>query len=451
MILFGLISFLFITALFIYYTKPGLISISVLYITYCFFFFFLALILFLFFPSYNSYYDQVVKLKSENKAILTNSFFKFLIFYTAFLLMYSIMQKIKLRKEGLFLKNIESIIFKKKKEILHFSTVLTPLLILLNFFFRKHFLVGVPTIEPSIWKPAEYLWYFFDYGSIILLIFSIILSISAEKKRLFLLNSLYFLLYAITQFLLGWKGPIIFSVFAFVTLNTLYFKRLKIKLRYIFLVTSIFVSFFFISLSSYHHFRDMALKGKPLSTITSINIIKNSLPSAQNYQSSIQYLVNRFVGVNIFAPINFFLDKEEPNISMFDNLFTRGSTFPERYLTEQLFHDGRVGVNTTEAITIYGALKTYGNDWGLLWGGLIIGLIFGLSQYMFNPYEKLDQTLSTTIYIMVLVYIFPQIIFEGNFIFFLKRNVLTIIFLFFGLALSIKAYHSIINSNKHVQ
>ena len=417
------------TAILIYKFKFKLYSFLTLFISYTFITYFLGYIIFEYYPELST---LIPLPKNRNHGYFNEnyyhySFFIFLIGYIFFSIPFFIFKNNKFN-----LNKIKIDLNLRKIKIINLFIIF----ILMNFFsfaIRKNFNVGVPTGIPNN-KIAEYVWYTFDYLTIILLIYVIYNGLLSKSLFYNFLSFISPFIYGITVSILGWKSGFIWAFIITLHIMTVlkYFynenvRFIKTKICVFFLVTVLLMPSIFIMSNDLRSDKNFLMKMNLNIIVNKINYYFDKPINAEN----IIYIFNRITGISpLFITVAYEDVNSENNVSFFSNLFQRGTYQPETYFGCDLLkiHAACPPPTTTFAPTSWSIFYIYNGIYGVMIGFFILGVISSLLEYLFL--HSNNKSIIITIYTATFSISFPAMIFEGTIAFYFKRHLLSLLLAF---------------------
>lgn len=421
--------YIIFTLLVLKFRSPSLHSILTLFIVYCFLAYGLASVYFRIYPESSfiaSFGDKIDYRRMT--PFYPKAFQTFLFGYISFIFGFLITNKISIKSTF------------KTKSTYNFWIVCF-LFFVANwgsFLFRYHFHAGVVYYREASYKFANYLYYSFDYLSLILVTILFYQSLLEDKKSYFFASLFSGINYGLALLLLGWKSGFIYVsiIFGHVFLfnkKQNKAKSLRIK-KYVYLsvIAVLIISLLLFKIMPGYRTQILSQK-KSFEFSTLIAVLDN-----QVFENRIKVkvlanrIINRITGINALLPTVVLVDpsKAKP-ISFISNIFSRGSYQPESYFGERVLKVTSVQARgiMTFAPTGWGTFYIYYGNIGVVLGFLIIGILAAIFEntmilYVRNSYEFI------ALYSIVYAVIFPSVVFEGTVIFFLKRHFLSLLLVF---------------------
>ena len=309
------------------------------------------------------------------------------------------------------------------------ENILFALFLIMNwgsFAFRMYYNAGLPSTTSADEIFANYSWYFFEMGSVIIMIYCHYFFM--KKNRHIIFHLIIILNYGISSFLLGWKSGIILAAiyYVIVCLIERWTNSIK-KIMKIFLILILPLFLIIISFEYITQIRNLITHQD-----SKIQDISKTIPlsSAQKRQE----VIRRILGIEPFTIILYYDNEKLRNkVSFFKNLFQRGTYQPTEYLMYDVLKMERQTSLTqvnSESPTGIGVLFIYGGMTGVLIGFFAIGLFSGFLEVNLKSkiFSRSDRIL---IYSVSYAFFIPFFWIEGNSVFFMKRYLGSFLFMFF--------------------
>lgn len=307
-----------------------------------------------------------------------------------------------------------------------------------SFQFRNHFKAGVVGFPEATAKFANYVYYSLNYLALILLCVLFYKALRSQKRSFILLAVFSGINYSAAILLLGWKSGIIYTIVIFIHIFLVY-KGLnpgEKRTRYGYLASFVllFVIISYLSFSIIPAYRYTYLgKKKEISVEGIMDLAVESVSNTEALKKPASRIFNRIRGLNSLVTIVSSHEQlQDRPISLFHNMFFRGSSQPETYFGTDILKikgdDVRTGV-LTEAPTGWGAFYIYYGNPGVIFGFLVFGILSALFEntlihFIRQSYDYIG------LYSIWYVVIFSSVMFEGTVFFFLKRHFGSLIFVF---------------------
>ena len=295
-----------------------------------------------------------------------------------------------------------------------------------SFAFRMYYNAGLPSIASADEFFANYSWYFFEMGSVIIMIYCHYFFM--KKNRHIIFHLIIILNYGISSLLLGWKSGIMLAIIYYVIVCLI--ERWTNSIKKIMKIFLIFIPILFLVIISFEYITQ--IRNLINNQDSKIEDISKTIPlsSAQKRQE----LIRRILGIEPFTIILYYDNEKLRNkVSFFKNLFQRGTYQPTEYLMYDVLKRKRETSLTqthSESPTGIGVLFIYGGMTGVLIGFFAIGLFSGFLEVNLKSkiFSRSDRIL---IYSVSYAFFIPFFWIEGNSVFFMKRYLGSFLFMFF--------------------
>ena len=309
------------------------------------------------------------------------------------------------------------------------ENILFALFLIMNwgsFAFRMYYNAGLPSTTSADEIFANYSWYFFEMGSVIIMIYCHYFFM--KKNRHIIFHLIIILNYGISSLLLGWKSGIILAIIYYVIVYLIEKRENSIKkIMKMFLILILPLFLIIISFEYITQIRNLITHQD-----SKIQDISKTIPlsSAQKRQE----VIRRILGIEPFTIILYYDNEKLRNkVSFFKNLFQRGTYQPTEYLMYDVLKMERQTSLTqvnSESPTGIGVLFIYGGMTGVLIGFFAIGLFSGFLEVNLKSkiFSRSDRIL---IYSVSYAFFIPFFWIEGNGVFFMKRYLGSFLFMFF--------------------
>jgi hypothetical protein len=407
--------------------RPKPYSFVFLFVVYTFISYFLAYFLFQYYPHLSTLIRLPVPRKAYfNTEYYSDTFFIFLAGVVSFSVPFVALKYLKPKKTYYFPLEIS------------FSVALTVFLVFnfLSLYLRSRYHAGVPTGNQPTSKIVEYSWYVFHYISLIALTLTAYKGLNSHSLKKVSVSLMAMLIFGVSLLFLGWKSGfiwtilILFHLLFYIRLNNQGLRRQTTK-RILFLLIIAAFSLPTVFILTNHYRKNISETGKQFD----LEFLKSSALDAGGASfgsDNLVYIFNRVTGISALFPIVAYEDPEKENgVTVWKNLFTRGSYHPETYFGCNIRKKRSAcpPASVTYAPTGWGTFYIYNGLTGVIIGFFVLGGILALFESLVVPVIKSHENY-IALYSIVYAVIFPSMVFEGTIVFFAKRHFLSFILAF---------------------
>ncbi|MBU4349101.1 hypothetical protein KJ830_08365 [bacterium] len=307
-------------------------------------------------------------------------------------------------------------------------------LIVVTFYFRSQYHVGVPGFNvPSI-QYAGYIYFPLIYGTLIVISLAFYTALTRNSRFYTIMGLVLFGMQGLSQALLGWKGGIFFSA---LVILIIYYYMSKYQLRSVntnirYSVAAMFLLMVIAMIALYpliDYYRHTIVR---ISGPANIRVFRNSIKTINpNVFQTLGSIIMRFSGIeNLTAIVAYFQQGMGGNIptpSFLSNLLNIG-ILPEQFYTWYV-----VGLNpdiiATIAPTGWGTLYIYGGVGSVVIGMILIGMASKFLYLTFLSNIRRDGRW-IVFYAIFITNIFLPVVFEGTMLIYFKKNFIALLVMY---------------------
>lgn len=321
--------------------------------------------------------------------------------------------------------------------------------VIISFWFRSTFKVGVPGVSDAAFPFVGYIYFPMQAFLMLSLGYAFLAALHSGSRRALAAALSVVMAHAGSMALLGWKSAIFMDLFLcgliYVNCQTMVFTLTKEIKRFLSLSAIALWCLALLSFGLIGHYRNVAvIQGEEVSLgafMSAVDVYSWSERSSDTTfsDSGIMGLLSRVSGINNLTPIVTYFEQgcgQGDRPSLLGNLLRVTEVTPEVYYTDNILGYTEP-VASINAPTSWGALYIYG---GL--GGLVVGLFaFGvLFQWLYRITVKNagSSPVVLVVYAFLMVDLYLNMIFEGVIVGFLYKNLIAAVMAYWAFNLALK-------------
>lgn len=422
------------------YRSPGIDPVTV-FVAISFLGFGLAYILYFSDPDLFFFMNEVYKpAVSVSRDEITQGFVYFMFGFISYLIGATIKLRVPKIKDSIPIEGVSR------------WNVLALVVIVISFWFRFAFKVGIPGVSEAAFPFVGYVYFPLQAFLMLSLGYAFLAALHSGSRTALAGAFLVVALHAASVALLGWKSAIFVDLLLcgliYVNYQTMVApvpRKIKRFLSFGVVMLSLSAVLSFGVIGQYRNV--VVLQGDEVS-------LNSFLSTADEYSwsetsdkskfsdSGVMGLLSRVSGINNLAPIVTYFEQglgESGTPSFLGNLLRVTELVPEVYYTDNIL--GYTSpVASINAPTCWGALYIYGGVFGLLVGLLMFGALF---QWLFRVITRNagESPVLIVLYAFLMVDLYLNMIFEGIIVGFLLKNLIAFILAYWVFNFALKMNH----------
>ena len=326
--------------------------------------------------------------------------------------------------------------------------------VIVSFWFRSTFKVGVPGVSEAAFPFVGYIYFPMQAFLMLSLGYAFVAALHSGSRKALAAALSVVMAHAGSVALLGWKSAIFVDLLLcgliYVNYQTMVAAISKKSKRFLSLSTIALVCLALLSFGLIGHYRNVAvLQGEEVSLNAFMNVMEEYSWSEKSSDtgfsdSGVMGLLSRVSGINNLSPIVTYFDRgygQGDTPSFLGNLLRVSDIVPEVYYTDNIL-GYTAPVASINAPTSWGALYIYGGAGGLVVGMLVFGALFQWI-YRITVRNAGSSPVVLVLYAFLMVDLYLNMIFEGVIVGFLYKNLIAAAIAYGAFSLVLKMNHQV--------